>query len=110
MAGVDSRVVRQRKELVANAVYQLFVAGTGKICPPNALHEKHIAIKCGAGMRLVESDMAGRVAGRVQDVQPERADFNNLAVEERYVRLGAGPHKNAKHPRAALGMQKRQIT
>jgi hypothetical protein len=75
---VNRRVIRQREQLVPDAVHQLLVTGTGKIRSPNPLHEKHIAIEQPLPLAR-RGDVAGRVAG-VSDVEPERSDRYHLAV------------------------------
>ena len=109
MSGIDDRIVRQGKQFVLDTLHQLPSTSARRVRTANALLKQYVAVKSSPGGWLVKGDVARRVARRVQNVQPQRAQLDDLALGQRHGRLRAGLDKHAKQRHAAVRAQQRQI-
>src|SRR3990172_8362072 len=109
VAGINHDVVRKREQLIPDAGDERIEIATREICPANAALKQYVPVEDGLLTLDVEHDVPGRVAGREARLEAQRADFENLAVLERYVGIGGGAHGDAPPARAAALSEQRQV-
>src|SRR2546429_1992668 len=81
MAWEDDQLLIQRVELLKDRLSQLLVAATYQIVAPNAAMKQGIAAK--DAIRLAyQAHTTGRMAGRMHNLQRERAELDTLPLFE----------------------------
>ena len=85
--GIYLHVVAQRHEFVLDAGNERGVVATGKIGAPDAAVKQHVAGDEKAVFAAEERNAAGRVTGRMDDLQPGVAKFDHFALLHEAARL-----------------------
>lgn len=91
MAGDEHRVVAQRPELAGDRVDQILMIALREVGAADRSLEQHVADDGELRRRMVEDDMAGRVAGAVIDVEHQLADGHGIAVDQPAARFERHP-------------------
>ena len=82
MAGIDHRIIGQGEKYALDAIEQLRLVPAWQIMAADAPVKEDIAIENYAFVRLVEADVTGRMAWRMEHLEPQLADFQFIAVRE----------------------------
>src|SRR4051794_23620574 len=87
MAGYEGGLVAHRPQPRRDRVDQLLLVAALEIPAAHGAFEQHVADQRELRLRMMEYDVAGRVAGAVTDVEGQIADGDLVAVHEPAVRL-----------------------
>lgn len=109
MAGVDHCFIRQREEFPGNARHERVVVAAGQVGTTDTAVEEYVAREQDPLLPFVQSDMSGRMAGYMENLEPQFPALDDISVVEELLRRHPFYRDRHAHEHAPRILQHRGI-